>query len=209
MTPTSRPARTAHQLAQLLDQDPTHPTQHLAIRLTALAHLLWTAGHLATTRAHDHAPGIRAANLDSRRTPGPGDPTLTAVMANLGHTDDDTPDLEQQLRSALIDLDHVTRRITTLVAKATTVTTDNSHQCAEALCEADAAKGRLGYCEADYRRRLRWVEQHLGTSAPDWDSTEPAPRKITKAERLGIHQAPALTHEQLADRAIRKRRKTA
>lgn len=209
MTPTSRPARTAAQLAQLLDQDPAHPTQHIAVRLTTLAHLLWTAGHLATTRAHEHAPGIRAANLDSRRSPGPGDPTLTAVLANLGGTDN-TPDLEHQLRAALTDLDHAARRLTHLVTQATTTPTDTRHICAEALCEADAAPGRLGYCETDYRRRLRWAEANTDPNPPDWNSqNHETPKALTKAERLGIHQAPALTHEQLADRAIRRKRKTA
>lgn len=210
MTPTIRPAQAATQLAQLLDQPPSHPTQHLAARLTNLAHLLWTAGHIATTRAHEQAPGIRATNLDGRRSPGPGDPTLNAVLAKLTTTGDDTPDLEHQLRAALVDLDHAARRLTNLVDRATTtttITTDNSHQCSEALCETDAAPGRLGYCETDYRRRLRWAEQHLDLTPPDWDTAaKETPRQITKAERLGIHQAPALTHAQLADRAIRKRR---
>ena len=209
MTPTSRPARTAAQLAQLLDQAPVHPTQHIAVRLTTLAHLLWTAGHIATTRAHDHAPGIRAANLDGRHGTSHGDPTYNAATAGL----DDTAGLDAQLRNALAELDRASARVGALVIKTTTVnrTDDIGHQCAEALCEADAAPGRLGYCEADYRRRLRWAEQHNGTTAPDWDSQthQPPPRKITRAERLGIHQAPALTHEQLADRAIRRKRKTA
>ena len=205
MTPTSRPARTAAQLAQLLDQDPAHPTQHIAVRLTTLAHLLWTAGHLATTRAHEHAPGIRAANLDSRRSPGPGDPTLTAVLANLGGTAD-TPDLEHQLRSALTDLDQAARRLTDLVTRATTTPTDSRHECTEALCEAAADPGRLGYCEADYRRRLRWVENNPELAIPNWDPNDPP---LPEAKRRAIHQAPPLTHAQLADRAIRKRRKTA
>ena len=206
MTPTSRPARTAAQLAQLLDQDPNHPTQALAARLVTTAHLLWTAGHLATTRAHDHAPGIRATNLDSRRSPGPGDPTLNTVLANLGGTDD-TPDLEHQLRTALTDLDQAARRLTHLITKATTVhRTDTHHHCTEALCESEAAPGRLGYCEADYRRRLRWAHANPDLEVHDWDPNDSAP---TSDQRRAIHQAPPLTHAQLADRAIRKRRKTA
>lgn len=209
MTPTSRPARTAAQLAQLLDQDPNHPTQALAARLVTTAHLLWTVGHLATTRAAEHTPGIQATNLDSRRAPGPGDPTLNTVLANLGGTDN-TPDLEHQLRAALTDLDHAARRLTHLVTQATTTPTDTRHICAEALCEADAAPGRLGYCETDYRRRLRWAEANTDQNPPDWNSqNHETPKALTKAERLGIHQAPALTHEQLADRAIRRKRKTA
>lgn len=205
MTPTSRPARTAAQLAQLLDQDPNHPTQALAIRLTNLAHLLWTAGHLATTRAHDHAPGIRATNTDPRGS-GLSDPTATTALHNLA-ANDDTINLEHQLRTALTDLDNATRRLTDLITKATTVhRTDTHHHCTEALCEAAADPGRLGYCEADYRRRLRWVENNPELAIENWNPNDPP---LPEAKRRAIHQAPPLTHAQLADRAIRKRRKTA
>lgn len=200
--PSSRPAAAAAQLAQLLDQPPSHPTQHLALRLTNLAHLLWTAGHLATTRAHDHAPGIRATNLDGRHGTGHGDPTATTALATL----DDTAGLEHQLRSALTDLDQAARRLTDLVTRATTTPTDSRHECTEALCEAAADPGRLGYCEADYRRRLRWVENNPELAIPNWDPNDPP---LPEAKRRAIHQAPPLTHAQLADRAIRKRRKTA
>lgn len=207
--PISRPAQAAHQLTKLLDHPNPNPHQQLAGRLTTLALTIHTVGHLAERRAHDQAPGIRAANTDPRGS-GLGDPTGTAALHNLGATDD-TIDLEHQIRSALTDLDTAARRLTHLITKATTVhRTDTHHQCTEALCEAEAAPGRLGYCEADYRRRLRWAEQHLDLTPPDWDSaSKETPRQITKAERLGIHHAPALTHAQLADRAIRKRRKTA
>ena len=204
-TPASR---AAHQLAQLLDQDLTDPTQQLAARLTTTAHLLWTAGALALTRAHEHAPGIQAANTDPHRTHG-GDPTATAALNAL---DDDTATLDHDLRHALRTLDHDLAHLHQLIAKATTVHRRDQRptsECAEALCTEAATPGRLGYCETDYRRRLRWAEAH-GQPVRDWDpEAGDTPLALTKAERLGIHQAPALTHEQLADRAIRKRRKTA
>lgn len=210
MTPTSRPARTAAQLAQLLDQDPNHPTQALAARLVTTAHLLWTAGPLATTRAAEHTPGIRATNTDPHRTHG-GDPTATAALNHL-EPDDDTATLDHDLRHALRTLDHDLAHLHQLIAKATTVHRRDQRptsECAEALCTEAATPGRLGYCETDYRRRLRWAEAH-GQPVRDWDpEAGDTPLALTKAERLGIHQAPALTHEQLADRAIRKRRKTA
>lgn len=205
MTPTNRPAALATQLAKLLDNDPIGPHHHQAARLVTLAHLLATVGHLAQQRAHDHAPGIHATNLDSRRSPGPSDPTLNTVLANLGGTDD-TPDLEHQLRSALTDLDQAARRLTHLVTRATTNPTDSRHECTEALCESAADPGRLGYCEADYRRRLRWAQANPDLEVGAWDPNDPAP---TSDQRRAIHQAPPLTHAQLADRAIRKRRKTA
>lgn len=205
---TTPAARAATQLARLLDQPPAHPTQHLATRLTTLAHLLWTTGHLATTRAHEHAPGIRAANTDPHRTHG-GDPTATIALTNL---DDPTATLERDLRQALTDLDRAAARLVGLMATATAVHRTDPRpttECAEALCTEAATPGRLGYCEADYRRRLRWAETH-GQPVRDWHPENgDTPLALTKAERLGIHQAPALTHEQLADRAIRKRRKTA
>lgn len=208
MTPTSRPAKLATQLTQLLDQPPTHPTQHLAARLTTLAHLLWTSGNLALTRAHEHAPGIRAANTDPHRTHG-GDPTATLALTN---HDDPTATLERDLRQAITDLDQAATRLTGLVTAATAVHRTDPRpttECAEALCTEAATPGRLGYCETDYRRRLRWAEAH-GHPVRDWHPENgDTPLTLTKAERLGIHQAPALTHEQLADRSIRKRRKTA
>lgn len=205
MTPTSRPARTAAQLAQLLDQDPNHPTQALAARLVTTAHLLATVGHLAQQRAHDHTPGIQAANTDPRGS-GLSDPTATTALHNLA-ANDDTINLEHQLRTALTDLDNATRRLTDLITKATTVhSTDTHHHCTEALCEAEAAPGRLGYCEADYRRRLRWAQANPDLEVHDWDPNDSAP---TSDQRRAIHQAPPLTHAQLAERAIRKRRKTA
>lgn len=204
-TPASR---AAHQLAQLLDQDLTDPTQALAARLVTTAHLLWTAGPLATTRAAEHTPGIRATNTDPHRTHG-GDPTATAALNAL---DDPTATLDRDLRHALRTLDHDLAHLHQLIAKATTVHRRDQRptsECAEALCTEAATPGRLGYCETDYRRRLRWAEAH-GQPVRDWDpEAGDTPLALTKAERLGIHQAPALTHEQLADRAIRKRRKTA
>ena len=206
MTPTNRPATLAAQLAQLLDHEPTGPHHHQAARLVTLAHLLVTVGHLAQRRAHDQAPGIRATNTDPRGS-GLGDPTGTAALHNLGANDDDTVDLEHQLRSALTELDTAARRLTALITKATTVhRTDTRHQCTEALCEAEAAPGRLGYCEADYRRRLRWAQANPDLEVGEWDPNDPAP---TSDQRRAIHRAPPLTHPQLADRAIRKRRKTA
>ena len=192
MTPPSRPARTAAQLAQLLDQDPAHPTQHLAIRLTALAHLLWTAGHIATTRAHDHAPGIRATNLDGRHGTGHGDPTATTALATL----DDTAGLDTQLRDALVELDRSTARVVDLVAKATAVNRSNERpttECIEALCTEAATPGRLGWCDTDYARRYAWARRNR--------SDQPTRRDLL--------DAPPLSRETLADRAIRKRRQTA
>lgn len=205
MTPTSRPARAAHQLAQLLDNNPTGPHHHQAARLVTLAHLLATVGHLAQQRAHDQTPGIRATNTDPRGS-GLSDPTATTALHNLA-ANDDTINLEHQLRTALTDLDNATRRLTDLITKATTVhRTDTHHHCTEALCESEAAPGRLGYCEADYRRRLRWAHANPDLEVHDWDPNDSAP---TSDQRRAIHQAPPLTHAQLADRAIRKRRKTA
>lgn len=204
-TPASR---AAHQLAQLLDQDPNHPTQALAARLVTTAHLLWTAGPLATTRAAEHTPGIRATNTDPHRTHG-GDPTATAALNAL---DDPTATLDRDLNRTIADLDQAATRLANLIDVATTVHRRDQRptsECAEALCTEAATPGRLGYCETDYRRRLRWAEAH-GQPVRDWDpEAGDTPLALTKAERLGIHQAPALTHEQLADRAIRKRRKTA
>lgn len=74
MTPTTRPAQAAHQLTKLLDHPNPDPHQQLAARLTTLALTLHTVGHLAQRRAHDQAPGIRAANTDPRGS-GLGDPT--------------------------------------------------------------------------------------------------------------------------------------
>lgn len=211
MTPTTRPAQAAHQLTKLLDHPNPDTHQQLAARLTTLALTIHTVGHLAQQRAHDQAPGIRAANTDPRGS-GLGDPTSTAALHNLGATDDDTVDLEHQLRTALTELDNAARRLTHLVTQAVTVHRNNptTPECSEALCTDEATPGRLGYCETDYRRRLRWAEANTDTTPPDWDSaTHQTPVTLTKAERLGIHQAPALTHEQLADRSIRKRRKPA
>lgn len=206
MTPTTRPAQAAHQLTKLLDHPNPNPHQQLAARLTTLALTIHTVGHLAQRRAHDQAPGIRAANTDPRGS-GLGDPTSTAALHNLAANDDHTINLEHQLRSALTDLDNAARRLTGLISKATTVhRKDTHHQCTEALCEAEAAPGRLGYCEADYRRRLRWAHANPDLEVHDWDPKDPAP---TSDQRRAIHQAPPLTHEQLADRAIRKRRITA
>ena len=120
---------------------------------------------------------------------------------------DDDDDLDAQLRHALTQLDHITTHVCHLITKATTVhRTDTRHQCTEALCEAEAAPGRLGYCEADYRRRLRWAQNNPDLQIDKWDPNDPAP---TSDQRQAIHQAPPLTHAQLADRAIRKHRKTA
>ena len=210
--PTTRAAKAAHQLTQLLDDQPTHPTQHLAARLVTTAHLLWTVGHLATTRAAEHAPGIRAANGDPHRGHG-GDPTATTAERNLEHGPDPTATLNRDLDDAIRRLDRARAHLDQLIAQAVTVHRRDQRPtaaCAEALCTEAATPGRLGYCETDYRRRLRWAEANTDQHPPDWDSeTHETPKALTKAERLGIHQAPALTHEQLADRAIRKRRKTA
>lgn len=192
MTPTSRPAKLATQLAQLLDQPPAHPTQHLAARLTTLAHLLWTTGHLATTRAHEHAPGIRAANTDPHRTHG-GDPTATIALTNL---DDPTATLERDLHQAIHALDQAATRLAALVATATTVNRSNERpttECIEALCTEAATPGRLGWCDTDYNRRYAWARRNR--------SDQPTRRDLL--------DAPPLTREALADRAIRKRRKTA
>lgn len=191
MTPTSRPAKLATQLAQLLDQPPTHPTQHLAARLTTLAHLLWTTGHLATTRAHEHAPGIRAANTDGRHGTGPGDPTPTAAIAGL---DDPTATLERDLRQALTDLDRTINRLLGLITTATAVhrtDTRPTTECAEALCTEAATPGRLGWCDTDYNRRYAWARRNR--------SNQPTRRDLL--------DAPPLTREALADRAIRRKRK--
>lgn len=207
---TTPAARAATQLAHLLDQPAGDPTQALAVRLVTTAHLLWTVGHLATTRAAEHAPGIRATNTDPHRSHG-GDPTATAALNHL-EPDDDTATLDRDLRRALRTLDQDLAHLAQLVAKATTVHRRDQRptaECAEALCTEAATPGRLGYCETDYRRRLRWAGAH-GQPVRDWDpEAGDTPLALTKAERLGIHQAPALTHEQLADRAIRRKRKTA
>ena len=194
MTPTSRPARTAAQLAQLLDQDPNHPTQALAVRLVTTAHLLWTVGHLATTRAAEHAPGIRATNTDPHRSHG-GDPTATAALNHL-EPDDDTATLDRDLRRALRTLDQDLAHLAQLVAKATTVHRRDQRpttECTEALCTEAATPGRLGYCDTDYNRRYAWARRNR--------SNQPTRRDLL--------DAPPLTREALADRAIRKRRKTA
>lgn len=119
--PTTPASRAAHQLAQLLDQDLTHPTQQLAARLTTTAHLLWTSGNLALTRAHEHAPGLRAANTDPHRTHG-GDPTATAALTNL---DDPTATLDRDLNRTIADLDQAATRLANLIATATTVHRSN------------------------------------------------------------------------------------
>lgn len=184
-------ARAATQLARLLDQPPGHPTQALAARITTLAHLLWTTGQLAATRAHDHAPGIRAANTDPHRTHG-GDPTATTALTN---TDDPTATLDRDLRQALTDLDQAATRLTALVAAATTVhrrDTRPTAECAEALCTEAATPGRLGYCDTDYARRYAWAR-----------------RRNDHPTRRDLLDAPPLTRETLADRAIRKRRRSA
>ena len=192
MTPTSRPARTAAQLAQLLDQPPTHPTQHLAARLTTLAHLLWTTGNLALTRAHEHAPGIRAANTDPHRTHG-GDPTATAALTN---HDDPTATLDRDLNRTIADLDQAATRLANLIDVATAVHRRDQRpttECTEALCTEAATPGRLGWCDTDYNRRYAWARRNR--------SNQPTRRDLL--------DAPPLTREALADRAIRKRRKTA
>lgn len=191
---TNRPATLAAQLARLLDHPPTHPTHHLAIRLTTLAHLLWTTGTLATTRAHDQAPGIRAANTDPRGT-GLGDPTATTAITNITHHQDDD-DLDTQLRHALTELDRTTAHVCTLITKATTVHRTNdrpTNECTEALCTEAATAGRGGWCETDYARRYAWARRH----------------RTEHPTRRDLLDAPPLTRETLADRAIRKRRQTA
>ena len=190
---TNRPATLAAQLARLLDHPPTHPTQHLAIRLTTLAHLLWTTGTLATTRTAEHAPGIRAANTDPRGS-GLGDPTATTAITNTTHHQD-ADDLDAQLRHALAELDRATTHVCHLITQATTThrTTDRpTTECTEALCTEAATPGRGGYCETDYARRYAWAR-----------------RRTDHPTRRDLLDAPPLTRETLADRAIRKRRQTA
>ncbi len=190
---TNRPATLANQLAKLLDHPPTHPTHHLAIRLTTLAHLLWTTGTLATTRTHDHAPGIRAANTDPRGT-GLSDPTATTAITNITHHQDD--DLDTQLRQALAELDRTTAHVCRLITQATTVHRTNERpitECTEALCTEAATAGRGGWCETDYARRYAWARRH----------------RTEHPTRRDLLDAPPLTRETLADRAIRKRRQTA
>lgn len=155
----------------------------LATRLHQLADLLNTAGHLALTRAAEHTPGIPSGWNTTGHTPGISDPTATTALAQL----DDTTALDQHLRSALADLDHTTRRTSALIDQAITVhrrDTRPTVECGEALCTEAATPGRLGYCQTDYDRRRAWVRDHGGT----------------------IHQAPPLTRQTLADRAIRKRK---
>ena len=190
---TNRPATLAAQLARLLDHPPTHPTQHLAIRLTTLAHLLWTTGTLAQTRAHEHAPGIRATNLDGRRTPGPSDPTATTALRN---TTDTTTDLEHQLTTALHTLDHDAANLAQLIHQAIAVHRKDQRpttECGEALCTEAATPGRGGWCETDYARRYAWARRH----------------RTEHPTRRDLLDAPPLTRETLAERAIRKRRQTA
>ena len=192
LTMPTTAARAATQLAQLLDQPPAHPTQHLAARLTTLAHLLWTTGHLATTRAHEHAPGIRATNTDPHRTHG-GDPTATTAIAGI---DDPTATLERDLRQALTDLDQAATRLTVLMAAATTVHRTDPRpttECAEALCTEAATPGRLGWCEVDYARRYAWARRN----------------RNQQPTRRDLLDAPPLTRQTLADRAIRKQRRPA
>ena len=189
---TTPAARAATQLAHLLDQPAGDPTQALAVRLVTTAHLLWTVGHLATTRAAEHAPGIRATNLDGRHGTGHGDPTATTALATL----DDTADLDTQLRDALVELDRSTARVVDLVAKATAVNRSNERpttECIEALCTEAATPGRLGWCDTDYARRYAWARRNR--------SDQPTRRDLL--------DAPPLSRETLADRAIRKRRQTA
>lgn len=191
MTPTNRPAALARQLAQLLDADTTGPHHHQAARLVTLAHLLATVGHLAQQRAHDHTPGIRAANTDPRGT-GLGDPTATTAITNLTHPPDD---LDAQLRHALTELDRTTTHTLHLITQATTThrTTDRpTTECTEALCTEAATPGRNGWCETDYARRYAWAR-----------------RRTDHPTRRDLLDAPPLTRETLADRAIRKRRQTA
>lgn len=188
---TTPASRAATQLAHLLDQPPTHPTQHLATRLTTLAHLLWTTGHLATTRAHEHAPGIHAANTDPHRTHG-GDPTAATALANIH---DPTATLERDLHQAITDLDHAATRLAHLVTAATIVHRNDTRpttECAEALCTEAAVAGRLGWCDTDYARRYAWAR-----------------RNTEHPTRRDLLAAPPLTRETLADRAIRKRRQSA
>ena len=191
---TTPAARAATQLAHLLDQDPTDPTQTLAARLVTTAHLLWTAGALATTRAAEHAPGLRATNTDPHRTHG-GDPTATTALNHLD-PDDDTATLDHDLRHALRTLDQDLAHLHQLIAKATTVHRRDQRptsECAEALCTEAATPGRNGWCDTDYARRYAWARRHR--------SDQPTRRDLL--------DAPPLTRETLADRAIRKRRKTA
>ena len=193
MTPTSRPAKAAHQLAKLLDHPNPNPHQQLAARLTTLALTLHTVGTLATQRAHDQAPGIRATNLDGRRTPGPSDPTPTNALRN---TTDTTTDLEHQLTTALHTLDHDAANLAQLIHQAIAVHRKDQRpttECGEALCTEASTPGRLGYCETDYQRRYAWARRHH-------------PDTTTDDLRRHIRQAPALTREALADRAIRKRK---
>lgn len=197
MTPTTRPAQAAHQLAKLLDHPNPNPDPHqqLASRLTTLALTIHTVGHLAQQRAHDQTPGIRATNTDPRGT-GLGDPTSTTALHNLGANNDDTTDLDHQLRTALTDLDTAARRLTHLIHQAIAVHRKDQRpttECGEALCTEASTPGRLGYCETDYQRRYAWARRHH-------------PDTTTDDLRRHIRQAPALTREALADRAIRKRK---
>lgn len=204
MTTSTRPSALARQLAQLLDQDPDQnpagPHHHQVVVLVALAHLLATVGQLAHRRAHDQSPGISAANTDPRGS-GLGDPTATTALCNLGAAADDTTvDLEHQLRSALTDLDTAARRLTHLITQAVTVHTKEERpttECGEALCTEAATPGRLGYCETDYQRRYAHARRTNGY-----------PQLLPADQRRLIHQAPPLTRQALADRAIRKRRTT-
>ena len=191
MTPTSRPAKAAHQLAKLLDHPNPNPHQQLAARLTTIALTIHTVGHLAQRRAHDQAPGIRAANTDPRGS-GLGDPTATTAITNLTHPPDD---LDAQLRHALTELDRTTTHTLHLITQATTThrTTDRpTTECTEALCTEAATPGRNGWCETDYARRYAWAR-----------------RRTDHPTRRDLLDAPPLTRETLADRAIRKRRQTA
>jgi hypothetical protein len=82
------------------------------------------------------------------------------------------------------------------VAKATAVNRSNERpttECIEALCTEAATPGRLGWCEADYARRYAWARRNR--------SDQPTRRDLL--------DAPPLSRETLADRAIRKRRQTA
>ena len=184
-TPASR---AAHQLAHLLDQPPTHETQTLAARLTLTAHLLATVGALATRRAHEHAPGIQAANTDPHRTHG-HDPTATTALQP---DTDGTATLDRDLAAAIHQLDTARAHLDQLITRAVTVhrrDTRPTTECAEALCTEAATPGRLGWCETDYQRRYAWARRH---------HDEP--------HRRDLIAAPPLTREALADRAIRRKR---
>ena len=159
-------------------------------------------GHEPDEEAGEEAdaspPGAGPSGVESVITqvtsPGNALPGATSNFQQGGDQDDD--DLDTQLRHALTELDRTTAHVCTLITKATTVHRTNdrpTNECTEALCTEAATAGRGGWCETDYARRYAWARRH----------------RTEHPTRRDLLDAPPLTRETLADRAIRKRRQTA